>query len=92
MDLADKLMQMAARRSVETQFGWAHPDCETLQEAARVLRGEPVTNPITIVEGVLSARNQNALAAQPSCLVPPYPQTGYVGASTYTIDGKKCVD
>lgn len=34
----------------------------------------------------------NLTAAQPSCLVPPYPQTGYVGASTYTIDGKKCVD
>lgn len=66
MDLADKLMQMAARRSVETQFGWAHPDCETLQEAARVLRGEPVTNPITIVEGVLSASNPSVHAAAPS--------------------------
>ena len=40
--VAKRLMEIAARRSVETQFGWAHPDCEALQEAARVLRGEPL--------------------------------------------------
>ncbi len=40
--IAKRLMEMAARRSAETQFGWAHPDCEALEEAARLLRGEPV--------------------------------------------------
>ena len=39
--IAKRLMEMAARRSVETQFGWAHPDCEVLQEAGRMLTGEP---------------------------------------------------
>lgn len=34
MTLADRLMQMAARRSTETQFGWAHPDCEDLGKYA----------------------------------------------------------
>lgn len=43
--LADRLMRIAARRSVETQFGWAHPDCEALSEAARILRGEPEPKP-----------------------------------------------
>jgi hypothetical protein len=37
--IAKRLMEMAARRSVETQFGWAHPDCDVLQEAARALTG-----------------------------------------------------
>jgi len=40
--IAKRLMEIAARRSVQTQFGLAHPDCETLQEAARLLRNEPV--------------------------------------------------
>jgi hypothetical protein len=40
-EIAEGLMQMAARRSVETNFGWAHPDCQLLQEAARILRKEP---------------------------------------------------
>lgn len=39
--IATQLMQMAARQSVRTVFGWTHPDCVTLQEAARLLRGEP---------------------------------------------------
>ena len=43
--LADKLMCIAARRSTETQFGWSHPDCEALEEAARILRGEPDPKP-----------------------------------------------
>ncbi len=38
--IAKGLMQIAARRAGETQFGWAHPDCEILEEAARILRGE----------------------------------------------------
>lgn len=52
--VADELMKMAARRSVETSFGWAHPDCIVLQEAARVLRGDAAPKPSDIVEGVLS--------------------------------------
>lgn len=39
--LAEKLMLIAARRSVESPLGWAHPDCETLEEAARILKGAP---------------------------------------------------
>ena len=49
---AEKLMKMAAARSVETCLGWAHPDCETLEDAARLLQGEPVARPST--DGVLS--------------------------------------
>lgn len=45
--LARRLIEIAARRSVETQFGWAHPDCATLQDAARILRGEPEPQPDT---------------------------------------------
>ena len=55
--LAKALLTMAARRSIETQLGWSHPDCETLQEAARVLRGEPVPPVTDAVDGVLSANN-----------------------------------
>jgi len=43
--IADRLMALAAQQSVRTQFGWSHPDCETLQEAARLLRGQPVEKP-----------------------------------------------
>jgi hypothetical protein len=43
--LAEKLLLIAARKSVTTQFGWAHPDCIDLQEAARILRGEPKPKP-----------------------------------------------
>lgn len=43
--IAGLLMEMAARQSVKTQFGWAHPDCVTLQEAARMLRGQPAPKP-----------------------------------------------
>lgn len=39
--IARELMAMAARKSVTTQFGWVHPDCVTLKEAARLLRGDP---------------------------------------------------
>ncbi len=52
--LADKLMLIAARRSTETSFGWSHPDCETLEEAAHILRGEKPPRPSDRVEGVLS--------------------------------------
>lgn len=41
-EVADGLMEIAARRSVESPFGWASPDCEVLQEAARIIRSEPV--------------------------------------------------
>ena len=40
--LASRLLEMAARRSVSTPFGWSHPDCVALSEAARILRGMPV--------------------------------------------------
>ena len=43
--LAERLMQMAAKRSTETQFGWTHPDCEALQAAASTLRGAPEHTP-----------------------------------------------
>ena len=53
--LADHLMHMAAKRSTETQFGWTHPDCETLQGAASTLRGAPERELYKIPEGVLSS-------------------------------------
>lgn len=43
--IASELMAMAARQSVKTQFGWVHPDCVTLKEAARLLREEPAPKP-----------------------------------------------
>jgi len=52
-EIAESLLLMAARRSAETQFGWSHPDCEALQEAARILRGEPIPE-IEMPEVVLS--------------------------------------
>lgn len=52
--IARELMAMAARQSVKSQFGWAHPDCVTLTEAARLLRGEPQPKQPEIVNGVLS--------------------------------------
>ena len=53
--VASECMTLAARLSVKSQFGWSAPDCVTLTEAARLLRGEP--EPVTpeIVEGVMSA-------------------------------------
>jgi hypothetical protein len=53
-EVADGLMQIAARRSVESPFGWSCPDCEVLQEAARIVRGEPVRVPDLNPEVVLS--------------------------------------
>ncbi len=52
--IADELMKIAARKSIQTVFGWVHPDCVTLQEAARLLRGEEIQKTPEIVEGVLS--------------------------------------
>lgn len=52
--IARELMSMAARQSVRTSFGWVHPDCVTLSEAARLLRGEPKPTSDHPVEGVLS--------------------------------------
>lgn len=52
--LADKLMGIAARRSVHALQGWANPDCADLVEAARLLRGEPRQPIQGIDEGVLS--------------------------------------
>lgn len=43
--IAQELLSMAARKSVTTQFGWVHPDCVVLSEAARLLRGEPKPKP-----------------------------------------------
>lgn len=43
--LSEKLLQIAARRSVESPLGWAHPDCEVLEEAARIVRGDPPKRP-----------------------------------------------
>jgi hypothetical protein len=44
-DLAERLLLMAARKSITTPFGWTHPDCVDLQEAARIIRGEPEQKP-----------------------------------------------
>lgn len=44
-EVALKLMLIAARRSVESPLGWACPDCEVLEEAARIIRGEPEKKP-----------------------------------------------
>jgi len=52
--IASRLLKMAARRSVETQFGWAHEDCIVLQEAARILKNEPEDVPDPNPVGVLS--------------------------------------
>jgi hypothetical protein len=50
-EIAQSLLLMAAKRSTETQFGWSHPDCEALEEAARIVRGEPapVESPVEVV-------------------------------------------
>jgi hypothetical protein len=53
--VAGKLLAIAAKISTQTQFGWSHPDCEALEDAARILRGEPpMKTPDDRVEGVLS--------------------------------------
>lgn len=52
--LAERLMQMAAKRSTETTFGWTHPDCEVLQAAASTLRGAPERSVDPYQIGVLS--------------------------------------
>lgn len=58
--IADKLMELAARLSVQTQFGWAHPDCAILEEAARILRGDHQPEPKADRDiGVLSAPPQD---------------------------------
>ena len=43
--LADRLLLIAARLSVDSPLGWGRPDCVTLQEAAGALRGEPKQKP-----------------------------------------------
>lgn len=53
--LAERILHIAARRSTETMLGWAHPDCEALQEAARIVRGDPLVAAPEINDGVLSA-------------------------------------
>ena len=50
--ISEELLRIAARRSVETAFGWTHPDCVLLQEAARLVRGDPP--PKTSTDAVLS--------------------------------------
>lgn len=52
--LAEKLLAIAAQKSVQTQFGWAHPDCETLEQAARLLTGTQQQRP-KYDDAVLSA-------------------------------------
>lgn len=44
-EVADELMKIAAWYSVESPLGWASPVCGTLQDAARMLRGEPEPTP-----------------------------------------------
>jgi hypothetical protein len=53
--LANTLMEMAARLSVNSPLGWCRPDCVTLQDAAQRLRGEPDRIPPENVGAVLSA-------------------------------------
>jgi hypothetical protein len=40
--VSEALMKMAAKRSTETTFGWTHPDCIMLQDAARMLIGASI--------------------------------------------------
>lgn len=47
-------LQCACAPEVESPFGWACPDCEVLQEAARIVRGEPGKLPDLNPEVVLS--------------------------------------
>lgn len=54
LKVADDLMKIAARKSVRTVFGWTHPDCVTLKEAARMLKGEPEPVADDRAVGVLS--------------------------------------
>lgn len=57
--LARDLLTLAAWHSTQTQFGWTHPDCVALQEAARILKGEPApTLDDGRAIGVLSASPQ----------------------------------
>lgn len=51
-DLAERLLTIAARISVQSPLGWSHPDCQVLEDAARILRGEPP--PTYADEAVLS--------------------------------------
>ena len=53
--IADECMSLAARISVRSGFGWCAPDCVTLQEAARFLRGQTEQKVPDIVDGVISA-------------------------------------
>ena len=52
--IAKRLLEMAAVQSVQSPFGWSHPNCVALQEAARVLMGEPEPKEDTRADGVLS--------------------------------------
>lgn len=51
--LSERLMIIAARISVETPFGWSHPDCETLVEAAGIVDDASLGYDLTPI-GVLS--------------------------------------
>ena len=43
--IAEELMNFAAWYSTQSPFGWAAPICGTIQDAARILRGEPERKP-----------------------------------------------
>lgn len=43
--MADRLLVIAARLSTQSPLGWSRPDCVTLEEAARLLRGEAEPKP-----------------------------------------------
>ena len=43
--LSKQLLTIAAGISVRSPLGWAHPDCAALEEAARIVRGEPEKKP-----------------------------------------------
>jgi len=51
-ECARKCLEFAAWYSMQQPLGWGSPYCETLQEAARLLRGEP--KPVDTGEAVLS--------------------------------------
>jgi hypothetical protein len=43
--LSERLLLMAAKISTETVFGWSHPDCADLVDAARIVAGNPPPPP-----------------------------------------------
>lgn len=72
-EIAERLLQMAARRSVDTCFGWTHPDCQLLQQAANLLRQESDTPAIaaTIRALTIASGEEDRVTTAPNELPTP---------------------